>query len=149
MIWAFKLAFLYDIVHLLSIFFDNRLFFFTLLETKGRHKHRGALLEAAVKARAANVTQLAKLLRISRATYYNHRNDANLSLETLMEYGKFLKYDFSQDLPELKQLMLDDEEIGYANPKTLEEAVAQRDHWKEKYFRLLERYVKDREKGEE
>lgn len=77
---------------------------------------------------------------ISRGTYYNHKNDPNLSFEQLAEYGRVLKHDFSEDLPEMKKFMLEEKEAPYTTPKSIEEAIEQRDFWREKYYQLMEKY---------
>lgn len=122
------------------IFLHIPVYFFTLLNTKGKNKHRGALLEAAVKDSPVNITQMVKRMGIARGTYYNHKNDPNLPLELLARYGKVLKYDFAQDLPEMQQETLEEPDSAYALPKTLEEAIAQRDYWRDKYYQLMERF---------
>ncbi len=128
--------FLFKILHI-------HVYFFTFLQTNGRHIHRGALLEAAVKNSSINITQMVKRMGISRGTYYNHRNDQNLSFEQLVKYGKVLKHDFSHDIPEMKQFILYEQEAPYGPPKSLEEAVEQRDYWREKYYQLMEKYHKE------
>ena len=125
------------------IYLNNSVFFFTLLKTKGRNIHRGALLEAAVQNDSVNISQMVKRMGISRGTYYNHKNDPNLSFELLAEYGKVLKHDFSQDLPEMKMLQLEEREVPYTTPKTIEEAIEQRDFWREKYYQLMEKFHKE------
>jgi hypothetical protein len=114
--------------------------FFTFLRTKGRNIHRGALLEAAVKASGISVTQIVKKMGISRGTYYNHKNDPHLSLDQLYQYGKVLKHDFSADLPQIRELELEEGDPGYNQPSTIEEAMEQRDYWREKYYQLMEKY---------
>ena len=131
-------------MQLLYIFLYKCVYFFTFLETKGRNLHRGALLEAAVKESSINITQMVKRLGISRGTYYNHKNDPDLSFEQLAKYGKVLKRDFSQELPEMKKYALEESEAPYNAPKTLEEAIEQRDYWRERYYQLLERQHRER-----
>jgi CO dehydrogenase/acetyl-CoA synthase alpha subunit len=113
-------------------------YFFTLLKTKERNIHRGALLDTAVRENAANITQMVKKMGISRGTFYNHVKDPNLSYEQLAKYGKVIKHDFSQDLPEMKKFVLEDMEVPYGTPKTLEEAIEQRDYWRERYYKKAE-----------
>lgn len=112
--------------------------FFTFLETKGRNTHRGALLEAAVDDRHVNISQMVKRMGISRGTYYNHIQDPELSLEQLAKYGRVIGHDFSQQLPEMKRLVLEEPEGVYKTPETLEEAIAQRDYWRELYYKTLQ-----------
>ena len=114
--------------------------FFTFLETKDRNRHRGALLEAAVNERHVNISQMVKRMGISRGTYYNHIQDPDLSLEQLAKYGRVIGHDFSQQLPELKRLVLEEPESLYRTPITMEEAIEQRDYWREQYYRQVKEY---------
>lgn len=116
------------------------MYFFIPLATKGKNIHRGALLEEAVRNSSVKITQLVKRLGISRSTYYNHIADPNLPLEQLAAYGRVLRHDFSEALPQLRQLQLEEEEVPYLHPKTMDEAMTQRDYWRDKYYALMERY---------
>jgi hypothetical protein len=117
-------------------------YFFTLLETAARNIHRGALLDKAVKEHSTNITQMTKRLGISRGTFYNHIRDPHLSFETLAKYGKVIKYDFSADLPEMKKYVFEEPEVPYGVPKSFEEAVEQRDYWRERYYQKAEEYTR-------
>jgi hypothetical protein len=119
---------------------------------KGKYKHRGEALQAAVKKSRIKITQLVKRMNISRGTFYNHKEDANLPLETLEQYGKVLNYDFTNDFPEMQKYTLEEPEAPYGEPTTLKEANKQinywrnqADVWKSKYIRLLEE-MKDAKK---
>lgn len=127
------------------IFLYNCVYFFILLKTKGKYTHRGEILQAAVKKSPLNITQTVRRMGISRGTYYNHISDPKLPFETLEQYGKILGYDFTNDFPEMQKYTLEDPPVQYGEPSTLEEAVKQRDywrnqtdHWKNKYIHLLE-----------
>jgi hypothetical protein len=115
------------------------------LKTKGKHTHRGEVLEAAVKKSPLSITELVKRMGISRGTYYNHIEENGLSFETLEKYGKIIGYDFTQDFPEMKKYVIEEPAAPYGEPKTLDEAIKQRDYWrrqadqwKDKYIELLE-----------
>lgn len=125
------------------IFLNSYVNFFTLLETKRKKIHRGSLLEAAVKSSSIKISQMVKRMNISRGTYYNHINDPQLSYEQMAAYGKELKYDFTQDIPEMKKFLFEEPEAMYQAPKNLKEAIEQRDYWREKYYQLMEKYHKD------
>jgi hypothetical protein len=114
--------------------------FFTSLTTKNRNIHRGEALEEAVKKTRTKVTQLVKKVGVSRGTYYNHIQDPKLSYEILEAYGKVLKYDFTQVIPQMPKYIFDEPEDTYGKPNNLEEAIRQIDYWKDKYISLLERY---------
>lgn len=127
------------------IFFHNCVYFFTLLKTKEKHTHRGEVLQAAVKKSPLSITQLVKRMGMSRGTYYNHIDDPNLTFETLEQYGKVLGYDFTNDFPEMQKYIVEEPVMPYGEPKSLNEAIKQRDYWrsqadvwKNKYIELLE-----------
>ena len=82
------------------------------------------------------VTKVAKRAGYTRTTYYNHIENKDLSLDIIDRYGKALGYDFAADIPEIKEVKTFIEKA----PKTIEEAIQQRDQWKAKYINILERY---------
>ena len=86
---------------------------------------------------------MVRRLGIARGTYYNHKNDPDLSFEQLAKYGKVIKHDFSEDLPEMRRYVVEDPEPRYGTPKTIKEAIEQRDYWREKYYKLMEKYHRD------
>ena len=112
---------------------------FTSLKSKQKNIHRGEVLQAAVKKSDLRITQIAKRAGYSRSSYYHHISDPTLSYEILETYGKVLNYDFTEDFPEMHKYMMQDPSEGYAQ-LTVEDAVKQRDLWKEKYFSLMEKY---------
>lgn len=117
--------------------------FFNLLKTKEKNIHRGEILEEAVRRSPLKITQLVKRMGISRSSYYNHIADPHLPFETLEQYGKVLQYDFTQDFPSMARYAFEEEVAPYGEPSTLEEAVQQRDYWKNKYLVLLEEYLQE------
>lgn len=52
-----------------------------------------------------------------------------------------MHYNFADDIPEMKQYLLEDPEVKYSYAITFEEAIQQRDHWKNKYYALLEKVL--------
>jgi len=98
------------------------------------------LLKAAVEDSPISVTELTRRMGISRGTYYNHIEDAELSFDLLERYGRFLRHDFTQDLPSMKKYSFEEPEAPYNTPSTMQEAIEQRDHWREKYYKLLEQF---------
>lgn len=80
-------------------------------------------------------------------TYYLHIRKPDLSFEILNKYSKAIGHDFSEDIPGINKFLVEEEGFSYKNePKTLEEALKQRDDWKEKYYVLMEKYLKVVEK---
>ena len=136
-----NIVILYNSCTILCIYLNNSVYSFTLLKTS-RNIHRGALLERVVRESGTNISKMVQRMGIARGTYYNHKNDPDLSLEQLAEYSKVLKYDFSADLPEMKRYILEEPEVPYVTPKTMEEAIEQRDYWRERYFKKAEEFNK-------
>ena len=125
----------------------NTVYFFTLLKTKGKHIHRGEILQAAVKKSKLKITQVVKKVGISRGTFYNHIEDPNLPFDILEKYGKALAYDFTTEIPEMTKYAFEEPAEMYGQPSTIEEAIKQRDYWKDKYIALLEKHQRLIEEG--
>lgn len=106
--------------------------------------HRGELLASVIEANNVNISQMCLRMGISRGTYYNHIERADLPLELLEEYGKVIRYDFSQDIPGMHHSVAEEPAITYGTPKTIQEAIEQRDYWRDKYYKLLDKLVNDR-----
>jgi hypothetical protein len=140
-IYTANIDILNNIVQLLYIFLYNSVYFFTLLETE-RNIHRGNLLDTAVRQSSTNISQMVKKLGISRGSFYNHIKDPNLSFETLARYGKAIKHDFSQDFPEMRKYVIEEPEVPYGMPKNMEEAIEQRDYWRERYYKKNEEFLR-------
>jgi hypothetical protein len=70
-----------------------------------------------------------------------------LPLAILQKYGKAIGHDFSEEIDDLPSSIVEEPEPLYGNqPATIEEAIHQRNHWKEKYYELMEKYIKCMEK---
>ena len=109
------------------------------MKTRYKKIHRGEILQAAVNKSDLRITQIVKRAGYSRSSYYHHIGDEGLSYEILEAYGKAMKYDFTEDLPEMNKYLVEDSSEKYTL-LTLEEAIRQRDYWKDKYYALLEKY---------
>ena len=109
------------------------------MKTRYKKIHRGEILQAAVNKSDLRITQIVKRAGYSRSSYYHHIGDEGLSYEILEAYGKAMKYDFTEDLPEMNKYLVEDSSEKYTL-LTLEEAIRQRDYWKDKYHALLEKY---------
>ncbi|MGN6195429.1 MAG: hypothetical protein ACTHOB_10855 [Ginsengibacter sp.] len=70
-----------------------------------------------------------------------------MPLDILQKYGKAIGHDFSEEIDDLPSSIVEEPEPLYGNqPATIEEAIHQRNHWKEKYYELMEKYIKCMEK---
>ncbi len=90
-----------------------------------------------------NITVITKRAGYKRGTYYSHIKKKDLSIATLRKYGKAIGHDFSEELPHLNSFMVEEEDEVYENePKTIQQAIRQRNLWKQKYYDLMEKYVR-------
>ena len=101
-------------------------------------QHRGEIVERAIRQSGMPLTQLTKKLGKSRRWIYNAFENASLSIEVILEIGRIIHHDFSNDINELKnyrQLTTEAVEIHYSayGENTVE-------YWKNKYLILLEKY---------
>jgi hypothetical protein len=124
---------------LCSFFYTLFLVFLPPVAIKRTKINRGQLLAAAVQASGLNKEQAAKKADYSRSAYYKHIENPNLGYHILVAYGKAIKYDFTEELPEMPKYGLEDPETAYGKPKTIEEAIRVADQWKNKYLELLEK----------
>lgn len=75
-----------------------------------------------------------------------HIKKEDLSASILSRYAKAIGHDFSEDISEMGQYVQEPEAVYGNEPRTLEEAIRQRNEWKEKYYALMEKYLKCIEK---
>jgi DNA-binding transcriptional ArsR family regulator len=108
---------------------------------KTKKIHRGEILDKAVKESPVTVTKLVQRMKISRGTYYNHVNNPELPFELLYHYGKIINHDFSNEIPQMNKYVFEEPEELYEEPKTIEEAIRQRNYWRDRFYRLLEKVV--------
>ncbi len=104
--------------------------------------NRGQILATAVEASGLNKADVARKAGYSRSSYYKHIADPQLSFAILMAYGKALHRDFTVEFPEMPHYTLVAEPGRPAKEVTLEEAVFERDQWRDKYYDLLDRYAR-------
>ena len=65
-------------------------------------KHKGEIVDIAVRRSGYSLTKVAQRLRISRGTLYKRFTERDLSDEFILQVGKAINYDFSIDFPELE-----------------------------------------------
>lgn len=66
-------------------------------------KHKGEIVDVAIRRSGYPITKVAQWLRISRGTLYKRFKERELSDEFILHVGKAINYDFSIDLPELEE----------------------------------------------
>ncbi len=103
-------------------------------------QHKGEILEKAVRDSGIPLTKLTKKLSKSRRWIYNAFENPNVSIDYILEIGKIIHHDFSEDIVELKRYR------NFAAITNLEESgsitgdTQSVDYWKNKYLRMLEKY---------
>ena len=94
-------------------------------------QHRGEIIKEAVYKSGFPITELAKRMKKSRRWVYLLFENPLVSIDTILEIGSIIHYDFS-------------EEIEVLRPNILNEAISlyskEEDYWKNKYLKLLEEY---------
>ena len=96
--------------------------------------HRGEIVERVVRNSGIPLTRIAVRMGKSRRWVYNAFETSDLSIDLILEFGKILHYDFSQDIPQMRNTksMVSDLPITYGEDNT--------EYWKDKYYRLLEEH---------
>ena len=85
----------------------------------------------------------ARKANYSRSAYYKHIKNPGLDYHILIDYGKAIKHDFTEDFPDMPKYLLEDpEEEIHNTPKTFEEAVKLMEMWKRKYVELIDRHTR-------
>jgi hypothetical protein len=102
-------------------------------------KHRGQIVEKAVRKSGYSLTKLAKSLAISRNTLYNRFENPNLGYRFIADIGDIIHYDFTIEFPDIRSEIEtgDDEDTRFIERETVE--LIKLDN---KYIRLLEKYNK-------
>jgi hypothetical protein len=126
--------------HFTPLFLHIDLNFFTLVKKKNTKPNRGQVLATAVEATGLNKEEVALKAGYSRSSYYKHIDNPGLDFHILIAYGRAIKYDFTEDFPDMPKYVLEEPEEAYTKTPTLEEAIRQRELWKDKYLDLLEKY---------
>lgn len=94
-------------------------------------QHRGEIIKEAVYKSGFPITELAKRMGKSRRWVYLLFENPTVSIDTVLQIGTILHYDFSDEIETLKPHVLNDTALSYSK----EEA-----YWKNKYLKLLEEY---------
>ena len=104
--------------------------------------HRGEILEAIVRKKHNNLSELGRQMKLDRGTLYRHFGDADLDDGTILQYAKALKYDFSKEFPDLlSYTSMLQEPLEEYRPITVSEALQEVDYWRKKYIELLEAHT--------
>jgi len=111
-------------------------------------QHKGEILEKAVRDSGMPLTKLTKKLNKSRRWIYNAFENPNVSIDYILEIGKIIHHDFSEDIAELKKYrtMAAFMQLEDVSPAKNDEN-QNLDYWKNKYLKLLEKYNQLLERG--
>jgi len=138
----------YTIIHIFCILKEHSCYFFytvlclslTPLKKGKTHIHRGQILKDAVEATRLNKEDVAAKAGYTRSSYYKHIQDPELPYHILAAYGRAMRHDFTDELPEMPKYIVEEPESGYTKGMTIDDLLKQIDYWKDKYIELLEKY---------
>lgn len=102
--------------------------------------NRGQILATIVGSSKLTKSEAAIRAGYTRSSYYKHIENPELDYHILMAYGKAIGHDFTEEFPDMPKYVLEESEAAYGQPKTIEEAIQQKEIWKNKYLELLEKY---------
>jgi uncharacterized membrane protein YcgQ (UPF0703/DUF1980 family) len=112
------------------------------MATRRTKLDRGQVLATLVEASGKNKEDIAAKAGYSRSSYYKHIENPDLDFHILIAYGKALNHDFREEFPDMPQYLVEDTDAYYGRTaETLEEALQQKEYWKNKYIDLMERYT--------
>jgi hypothetical protein len=112
-----------------------------LKSVKQKEVHRGELLKAAADASGMTIEAIVqKMGYASRNTFYNHTRKSNLSLTILDRYAKVLKFDFSNEVEGLNNLVVSEPDVKYlTKPTNFEDALERIEYWRSRFYEELEK----------
>jgi len=99
-------------------------------------QHRGEIIKEAIYKSGVPITALAKRLGKSRRWMYLMFENSNVSLDIVLQIGKFIHYDFGKAIKGLTT----SENIANEPFVVYGKEVADVEYWKNKYLKLLEEY---------
>ncbi len=94
-------------------------------------QHRGEIIKEAVYKSGFPITALAKRMGKSRRWVYILFENPIVSIDTILQIGSIIHYDFSDEIETLKPNVLNEAATSYSKEE---------DYWKNKYLKLLEEY---------
>lgn len=113
-------------------------------------KHRGNIVKDAIEKSGYKKVRLCNELKISRPTLDRYLEDENLDLDFILKLSRIINYDFSNEIPEVKEMA--DDSIEELDEKLLKDVNNIFElkklviHYKNKYFDTLEKYTNILEK---
>ena len=96
--------------------------------------HRGEIVEQAIRNSGIPLTTIAKRMGKTRQWLYFVFDNPNVPLDIVIEIGKIIYYDFTQEIASLSTLpQVNDDQSTYQKLDA--------NYWKEKYFQLMEEHL--------
>ena len=96
-------------------------------------EHRGEIIEQAVRKSGISIATVAKKMGKSRRWLYLQFENPNVSIDIIIQLGKIIYYDFSEDIQLLKTSSL----VADSGESKIQMDV---NYWKEKYYQIMEEY---------
>lgn len=99
-------------------------------------QHRGEIIRKAVYNSGLTITEIAKSIGKSRRWMYLMFENNTVSLDIVLQIGKIIHYDFSEEIKEFSPSQNASNEL----PPSYEKEEPSAEYWKNKYLKLLEEY---------
>ena len=106
-------------------------------------QHKGEIVEKAIRESGYSITKIAKNMSKSRRWMYLVFENPNVSLDVIIEIGKIIHHDFSDEVKELIYYKIEALKTLSEEPsETYRKQQTEIEHWKNKYLLLLEQHNK-------
>ncbi|TRX11637.1 hypothetical protein [Flavobacterium gawalongense] len=99
-------------------------------------QHRGEIIRKAVYNSGYTITEIAKCIGKSRKWMYLMFENSNVSLDIVLQIGKIIHYDFTDEIKEFSP----SQRVIEKSPLDSKKENSDAEYWKNKYLKLLEEY---------
>ncbi|MCH2223623.1 MAG: helix-turn-helix domain-containing protein [Crocinitomicaceae bacterium] len=104
-------------------------------------QHKGEIIERCIRESGYSITKLAKRMGKSRRWVYQIFESSNVSIDYILDIGKIIHHDFSEDINELKSYSASlANQMLMEPPQKFESDKEEVEFWKNKYLLILEKY---------
>ena len=101
--------------------------------------HKGKILEKIVREREPVITTLAKKMKYTARTIYNHFNATEIEDHILLKYAKVLNYSFREEFPQLyPSFTVSEPPLEYVAVKNSELLLQDVERYRNLYIQALE-----------
>ena len=97
-------------------------------------EHRGEIIEKAIRNSGIPLTSIARKIGKSRQWVYLLFQNPNVSLNIVVQIGKIIYYDFSDEIKGLPT-----KNNNFSEP--IDDKSKEDETWKEKYYQLMEEHL--------